>query len=139
MSFDVAAEAYDRFMGRYSLLLSPQLADLTGVRRGQLVLDVGCGPGALTAELVTRLVSRFAGRSGLADRLGEDLIGGPDPDERARPGVPAGSESVDKGDKFLDAPEAAPPNGLAGQNAEPVQMPSLLAPGTWSSDGQIRR
>jgi SAM-dependent methyltransferase len=55
VSFDVAAEAYDRFMGRYSLLLSPQLADLAGVRGGQQALDVGCGPGALTAELVVRL------------------------------------------------------------------------------------
>lgn len=55
MSFDVAAEAYDRFMGRYSRLLSPQLADLAGVRSGQRAIDVGCGPGALTAELVTRL------------------------------------------------------------------------------------
>jgi SAM-dependent methyltransferase len=55
VSFDVAAEAYDRFMGRYSRLLSPQMADLAGVTAGQHVLDVGCGPGALTAELVARL------------------------------------------------------------------------------------
>lgn len=57
MSFDVAADAYDQFMGRYSRLLSPQLADLAGVRDGQRVLDVGCGPGALTAVLVERVGS----------------------------------------------------------------------------------
>jgi SAM-dependent methyltransferase len=55
MSFDVAAEAYDLFMGRYSSKLSAQLADLAGVSAGQRVLDVGCGPGALTAELVRRV------------------------------------------------------------------------------------
>jgi SAM-dependent methyltransferase len=55
VTFDVAAEAYDRFMGRYSRPLAPQLADLAGVQAGQRALDVGCGPGALTAELVGRL------------------------------------------------------------------------------------
>jgi ubiquinone/menaquinone biosynthesis C-methylase UbiE len=55
MSFNVAAEAYDRFMGRYSRLLSPQMADLAEVAPGHRVLDVGCGPGALTSELVRRL------------------------------------------------------------------------------------
>jgi ubiquinone/menaquinone biosynthesis C-methylase UbiE len=55
VSFDVAADAYDRFMGRYSVLLSPQLADLGGVAAGQRALDVGCGTGMLTAELVARL------------------------------------------------------------------------------------
>jgi ubiquinone/menaquinone biosynthesis C-methylase UbiE len=55
MSFDVAAEAYDSYMGKYSIQLSAQLADFAGVRDGQRVVDVGCGPGALTAELVARL------------------------------------------------------------------------------------
>ena len=55
MSFTVAAESYDRFMGRYSVPLAPRFADLADVVSGQRVLDVGCGPGALTTELVTRL------------------------------------------------------------------------------------
>jgi ubiquinone/menaquinone biosynthesis C-methylase UbiE len=55
--FDVAAEAYDSFMGRYSAPLAPLFCDFAGVDRGQHVLDVGCGPGALIAELVGRLGS----------------------------------------------------------------------------------
>jgi SAM-dependent methyltransferase len=55
VSFAVAAEAYDRFMGRYSAPLAPIFADFAGVAGEQRVLDVGCGPGALTAELVHRL------------------------------------------------------------------------------------
>jgi SAM-dependent methyltransferase len=54
VSFAVSADAYMRFMGKYSEQLATQFADLAEVGRGQRVLDVGCGPGALTAELVSR-------------------------------------------------------------------------------------
>jgi SAM-dependent methyltransferase len=55
VSFDVAAERYDAFMGRWSRLLAPAFADLAGVHDGVRVLDVGCGTGMLTAELVRRV------------------------------------------------------------------------------------
>jgi SAM-dependent methyltransferase len=53
--FTVAADAYDRFMGRYSAPLAPLMADYARVVPGQRVVDVGCGPGALTTELVQRV------------------------------------------------------------------------------------
>lgn len=42
-------------MGRYSVPLAPTFAEFAGVVAGQRALDVGCGPGALIQELVTRL------------------------------------------------------------------------------------
>jgi SAM-dependent methyltransferase len=57
VSFAVAADAYDKFMGRYSAPLAPLFADFARIAKGQQVLDVGCGPGALTAELAERLGS----------------------------------------------------------------------------------
>lgn len=65
MSFEVAADAYDRFMGRFSRLLAPQMVELADVHAGQDVLDVGCGTGMLTTLLI--------------DRLGPDHVTGIDP------------------------------------------------------------
>jgi SAM-dependent methyltransferase len=69
MAFDVAGNAYQRFMGRFSEKLSAPFADFAGVDAGSgmRVVDVGCGPGALTAVLV--------------DRLGASAVTGADPSE----------------------------------------------------------
>lgn len=67
MSFDVAAEAYDRFMGRYSRPLAAVFADSARLPPVGRALDVGCGPGSLTAEL--------------SSRFGPDQVAGVDPSE----------------------------------------------------------
>jgi SAM-dependent methyltransferase len=54
-TFQAGGAAYDRFMGRYSEPLARAFADAAGITSPQQVVDIGCGPGALTAELVRRL------------------------------------------------------------------------------------
>lgn len=56
--FAVAADGYDRLMGRYLPTLGPVFADAAGVTAGQRVLDVGCGPGGLTTVLADRVGAR---------------------------------------------------------------------------------
>jgi SAM-dependent methyltransferase len=67
VTFEVSADAYARFMGQYSEPLAVRFMELAGVRPGQRALDVGCGPGVLTAPLV--------------ERLGEDAVSAIDPSE----------------------------------------------------------
>jgi SAM-dependent methyltransferase len=99
VSFLVGADLYDRFMGRYSVPLAPLLADFGSVGAGRRVLDVGCGPGALTAELV--------------ERLGAENVAAVDPSEpfvaaarERHPGVDvrqAAAEKLPFGDGQFDA------------------------------------
>src|SRR5918911_3507984 len=64
--FQGSGDIYDRFVGRYSPNLARALCDAAGVRSGR-ALDVGCGSGALLAEL--------------AERLGAENVVGIDPSE----------------------------------------------------------
>lgn len=66
-SFRTSGDGYDAFMGRYSRRLAPVFAGAAGVTGGQHVLDIGCGPGALTGVLV--------------DRVGADAVSAFDPSE----------------------------------------------------------
>jgi SAM-dependent methyltransferase len=52
MTFQVPAQAYGSFMGRFSEPLADQFVEVARLAPGQRALDVGCGPGALTARLV---------------------------------------------------------------------------------------
>jgi len=54
-TFRTPAEAYDRHVGRYGGELARALVAAACVRPGRRALDVGCGPGALTSELVALL------------------------------------------------------------------------------------
>jgi ubiquinone/menaquinone biosynthesis C-methylase UbiE len=84
------ADAYDRHVGRYGAQLANGLIDAAGVRPGQRVLDVGCGPGQLTTAL--------------ADRVGPENVAAVDPSEafvqacRAR--VPGADVRVGVGERL---------------------------------------
>ncbi|HEX5469912.1 MAG TPA: class I SAM-dependent methyltransferase [Gaiellaceae bacterium] len=67
MTFAVAAEAYDRFMGRYSGELGRELASRAGLRPAMRALDVGAGTGKLTGAL--------------AEIVGEENVAAVDPSE----------------------------------------------------------
>ena len=119
-------------------MLSAQLADLAGVSAGQRVIDVGCGPGALTSELVTR--------------LGPEAVSAVDPSEpfvaaaRARnPGVDvraASAEQLPFPDRAFDAALAQlvvhfmsdPVAGLA-EMARVTRQDGVVAACVWDHAG----
>jgi SAM-dependent methyltransferase len=68
VSFDAGADAYRRFMGRYSRPLAAVFVELLGLRPGQRVIDVGCGSGVLTARV--------------AEVVGEDHVVAVDPEPK---------------------------------------------------------
>ena len=135
MSFLVPAHAYGQFMGRYSEPLADQLVEVAGLQPGMRALDVGCGPGALTARLVKI--------------LGADAVSAVDPSEpfvaaaRERfPGTDIAlgtAESLDFADDTFDAAMASlvvhfmadPAAGLA-QMARVTRPGGVVAATVWN-------
>jgi SAM-dependent methyltransferase len=89
--FEVAADSYDRYMGRYAIPLAPRFAEFAGVQPGWRVLDVGAGPGALTGVL--------------AGIVGESSVAAVDPSE---PFVAANGERYPGVDARQGVAEALP-------------------------------
>jgi ubiquinone/menaquinone biosynthesis C-methylase UbiE len=85
------AEIYDRFIGRYSPGLARAMCAAAGIQPGQRALDVGCGSGALVAEL--------------ADVLGADNVAGVDPSE---PFVQASRARVPEAQILVGSAESLP-------------------------------
>ena len=138
--FQVDADAYDRFMGRYSVVLAPRFADAAGIEAGQRVLDVGCGPGALTTELV--------------ERLGVEAVSAVDPSEpfvaaaeRRLPGIDArlaSAEALPFADDTYDAALAQLVLHFLGDPEQGVrELARVTRPGgtvaacTWDSRGDM--
>ena len=89
--FQKPAEAYDRFVGRYGGALALATIERIGLDDGWRALDVGCGPGPLTAAL--------------ANALGAEQVAAVDPSE---PFVRACSERVPGADIRVASAEALP-------------------------------
>ena len=135
MSFEVAGNAYDRFMGRYSRELAPRFIEFAGVEPGMRVLDVGSGPGALTEPL--------------AELTGAESVAAADPSEsfvaavsERAPGVDvrqAPAEQLPFDDDSFDAAlSQLVVNFMRDADAGVAQMSRVVRPGgvvaacTWS-------
>jgi ubiquinone/menaquinone biosynthesis C-methylase UbiE len=99
VQFSAPAEHYDRFMGRYVPRLAVALADAAGVQSGMRALDVGCGPGGLTGELVARLGAENVAAIDPADQFA-DTCRARNPGADVRVGV---AEELPWGDDEFDA------------------------------------
>jgi SAM-dependent methyltransferase len=138
MGFDVAAGAYDRFMGRFSEPLADEVADLLDLRPGLRALDVGSGPGALTARLVGRLgagaVAAVDPSRSFVAALRRRL---PGVDARVAPAerLPFGAGSFDRAAAQLVVPFLAdPPAGLR-EMRRVLTADGLLVAAVWDHAG----
>jgi ubiquinone/menaquinone biosynthesis C-methylase UbiE len=132
------ADAYERFMGRYSRPLAHEFARATGVAAGERVVDVGCGTGALTSVL--------------AQLVGPDHVAAADPSEpfvdQCRANVPGAdvrvgpAEALPFADRIFDRALAqlvfhfvADPAAAAGEMTRVTRHGGTVAACVWDFTG----
>jgi len=140
MTFNVAPEMYDRFMGRYGDALGRALSERAGVRPGMKALDVGAGTGKLTAVLT--------------EILGEENVAAVDPSEPFASGLaeqfPAAdvrrgtAEELPFEDGSFDAVVAqlvvnflTDPEGGAAEMARVAKEGGVVAAAVWDYRGEM--
>ncbi len=125
-------------MGRYSVPLAPVFAEFSAVNGRRRVLDVGCGPGALTGELVERLGTAAVSAVDPSDAFVSAVL------ERY-PGVDvrqATAEALPFDDRVFDATLAqlvvhfmADPVGGLREMARVTRPGGVVAACVWDHDG----
>jgi SAM-dependent methyltransferase len=138
VSFAVAADAYDRFMGRFSVPLASVFAEFAGVAPEQRVLDVGCGTGALTAELIVRLgTSQVAAVDPSPTFFASMRERFPDVDVRQAPGehIPFGDNEFDIAVAQLVVHFMADPVAGLREMARVTRAGGTVAACVWDHEG----
>ena len=124
--FQAPAEAYDRYVGRYGAELAAALLERAQVAPGHHVLDVGCGPGAVTSA-AARIVgpSQVAAVDPSQPFVEACRARNPDVDVRV-----AGAESLPFADASFDAVVSQlVVNFLADAPAGVAEMRRVAKPG----------
>jgi SAM-dependent methyltransferase len=140
-NFSGGGAAYDAFMGRYAVLLAPRMADVAGVAEGQRALDVGCGTGALTGELVRRLgADHVAGCDPAVPQLEACRARHPDVDlrEAAAEALPFADASFDASLAQLVLHFTTDPERAAGEMRRVVVPGGRVAACVWDFEGGMQ-
>jgi SAM-dependent methyltransferase len=140
MNFAVPPDDYDSYMGRHSRRLAPLFADFADVGRGQRVLDVGCGPGALTGELARRVgaerVAAVDPSAGFALACAE-RVPGADVREGPAEQLPWPLASFDAALAQLVVSFLADADAAVAEMRRVVRAGGVLAACTWDHGGEM--
>ncbi|HTJ45010.1 MAG TPA: class I SAM-dependent methyltransferase [Kofleriaceae bacterium] len=133
MSFEVAGEKYDRFMGRYSRALAP--AFIAFARPSGPVLDIGCGPGPLTSELAKTFEVSAVDPSQAFVAACRARV--PNADVRVAPGetLPFADGSFGASMSQLVLSFVRDPDTFAAESRRVVRPGGVVAACMWEADG----
>ena len=138
--FYTDGEAYERLMGRWSRLVGEKFLDWIDIPRGLRWLDVGCGNGAFTEELIARCAPS---KAMAVDSSDDQLVYA-----RQRPGaemaefrvadaqaLPFSSDSFDVGVMALVISLLSDPRKAVAELARVVRPAGCVATYMWDMTG----